>query len=110
MQVSIIGMQNNLKAIPILQDIVKYIEENLKLQQNDVDSCKKTTATLEISVTNTQKAMAGLGKYHMSSYGRIGVYKVNTLNYQENNLYMNKKYSLKMVGVYGGIWVQLILT
>ena len=24
-----------------------------------------------------QAAMAGLGKYHMGSYGRIGVYRVN---------------------------------
>ena len=29
-------------------------------------------------------AMAGLGKYHMGGYGRIGVYRVNYLNIKDN--------------------------
>ena len=55
MRESITGMQNDLKAIPVLQDKVKTLETSMKLQQSEVDTGKKTTAALEVSVTNTQK-------------------------------------------------------
>ena len=55
MRESITGMQNDLKAIPVLQDKVKTLETSMKLQQSEVDTGKKITAALEVSVTNIQK-------------------------------------------------------
>ena len=55
MQVSITKNQNDLKAIPVLKEKVKIIEEDLRQQKTEISSNKNTTAALETSVTNTQK-------------------------------------------------------
>ena len=55
MQASITEIQSDLKAIPVLKEKVKIIEEDLRQQKTEINSNKNTTAALETSVTNTQK-------------------------------------------------------
>ena len=55
MQASITEIQSDLKAIPVLKEKVKIIEEDLRQQKTEINSNTNTTAALETSVTNTQK-------------------------------------------------------
>ena len=54
-QASILVIQSELKSIPVLKEKIKTIEDDLREQKTSIDSGKKTTAALEVSVTNTQK-------------------------------------------------------
>ena len=54
-QTSITEIQNDLKAIPVLKEQIKTIEDDLRQQKIDISTDRNTTAALEVSVTNTQK-------------------------------------------------------
>ena len=70
-QKSITGIQKDLKAIPILEEKVKKIEESMKTQKKDIDSGKVATTALETSVTDTQKDVDELNKKLKDMQGKM---------------------------------------